>query len=125
MSILTNFRTAAENYAKDNITTSVTPPEPDDEGVISQNEEFSFDLVATNAGDPDGIAVTNVSYHLKPRERAFSSSFRRRQWRSPGPAASRPAANSRPARSSPPCSSSGSPKTPKRWVSATAMRSAA
>ena len=65
MSILTNFRTAAENYARDNITTSVTPPEPDDEGVISQNEEFSFDLVATNAGDPDGIAVTNVSYHLE------------------------------------------------------------
>jgi hypothetical protein len=65
MSILTEFRTAAENYARDNITTSVSPPEPDEEGVISQNEEFSFDLVATNAGDPDGIAVTNVSYHLE------------------------------------------------------------
>jgi hypothetical protein len=65
MSILTDFRTAAENYARDNITTSVTSPEPDEPGVISQNEEFSFDLVATNAGDPDGIAVTNVSYHLE------------------------------------------------------------
>jgi hypothetical protein len=65
MSILTDFRTAAENYMRENITTSVTPPEPDDEGVISQNEEFSFDLVATNAGDPDGIDVTNISYHLE------------------------------------------------------------
>jgi hypothetical protein len=64
MSILTNFRDAAEKYAKDNITTSISGPVPDVPTTVNPEEEFTVDLVATNAGDPDGINVTNVSYHL-------------------------------------------------------------
>lgn len=64
MSILTDFRTAAEKYAKDNITPGFDDLEPDVPGTINPGEEFTFTVVATNASDPDGIAVTNVSYHL-------------------------------------------------------------
>lgn len=64
MSILTDFRAAAEKYAKDNITTAIDDLEPDRPGTVNPDEEFTFTLVATNAGDPDGIAVTNVAYHL-------------------------------------------------------------
>ena len=64
MSVLTDFRTAAEDYAKDNITTSISSLVPDEPLTINPREEFTFNIFATNADDPDGIAVTNVSYHL-------------------------------------------------------------
>jgi hypothetical protein len=64
MSILTDFRAAAEEYAKNHIETSFDGPVPDRPGTVNPDEEFTVDLFATNAGDPDGIAVTNVSYHL-------------------------------------------------------------
>ena len=64
MTILTDFRAEAEKYARQNITTAIDNLEPDVPSTINPGEEFTFDLVATNAGDPDGIAVTNVCYHL-------------------------------------------------------------
>ena len=65
MSILTDIRTAVANYATTNITTSITTLVPDVPGVINPpHEEFTFGVVATNAGAPDGIALVDVRYHL-------------------------------------------------------------
>ena len=64
MSILTDIRTAVANYATTNITTSVSTPVPDVPGTINPDEEFTFSVVASNAGPPDGIALINVRYHV-------------------------------------------------------------
>ena len=65
MSILTDIRTAVANYATTNITASITTLVPDVQGTINPpHEEFTFGVVATNAGAPDGIALVDVRYHL-------------------------------------------------------------
>jgi hypothetical protein len=64
MSILTDIRTAVASYATTNVTTTISTPVPDVPGTINPSEGFTFNLVATNAGAPDGIELINVRYHL-------------------------------------------------------------
>ena len=64
MSILTDIRTAVAGYANTNVTTTISTPVPDVPGTVNPDEEFSFNITATNAGAPDGIALINVRYHL-------------------------------------------------------------
>jgi len=64
MSILTDIRTAVSNYANTNVTTTISAPVPDVPGTVNPDEEFTFNITATNAGAPDGIQLINVRYHL-------------------------------------------------------------
>jgi len=64
MSVLTDIRTAVANYANVNLTTTISAPVPDVPNTTNPDEEFTFNLTATNAGAPDGIQLTNIRYHL-------------------------------------------------------------
>jgi hypothetical protein len=64
MSILTDIRTAVANYGNVNVTTSISSAVPDVPNTTNPDEEFSFNVTATNAGAPDGIQLINVRYHV-------------------------------------------------------------
>jgi len=64
MSVLTDIRTAVANYANVNVTTAISTPVPDVPNTTNPEEEFSFNVTATNAGAPDGIQLINVRYHI-------------------------------------------------------------
>lgn len=62
---LNDLRSAVTTYLNSRVTTTVADFTPDVPSALSPNERFTFSLLVRNAPEPEGIALTNVRYHLR------------------------------------------------------------
>ena len=62
---LRDIRTAVEDYLNTSVGVTVTEVRPSDlGGTMNPNEHGTFDLVVINTGEPNGVPLTNVRFHL-------------------------------------------------------------
>jgi hypothetical protein len=59
---LSDIPTAVADYLDNHVTTEVS--EVSSGGTIEDGEIGTFDVTVTNAGEPDGVRLVNVRYHL-------------------------------------------------------------
>lgn len=62
---LTDLRSAVQTYLNTKVTCTVPSLVPDVPNALSPGEGFTYSIRAKNAPVPDGIALTNVRYHVR------------------------------------------------------------
>jgi hypothetical protein len=62
---LTDLRSAVQTYLNTKVTCAIPSLVPDVPNALSPGEGFTYNIQARNAAAPEGIALTNVRYHVR------------------------------------------------------------